>query len=338
MNKFTAKQLKLELDRHVIGQDEAKKALSTAAYIHFLKYHYQMSNMSSSDNMFSSHVLLMGPTGCGKTLLINELGHLLQVPVVKIAALDIALPGWSGIDLINHISIQIENSIHKDRRGRAIIFIDEFDKLGQGQLIASQGDHGASIQNYLLKLLEGGVHNTASSTESKGVKSFDTTNVLFIFAGHFEELLKNREQKAPFGFLEKNSKIKKEKKNKFDIELETYGLIPELIGRISIITEVNKLSESELKKIIFDVESSVYNSYKKLYKFLGKDLKLSNVEFKGILKQCEESSLGARKLNSLIQNIALRKLYDLDIDLNNLSSLDLETELELETKIWQDLS
>lgn len=317
-NRITPKVLKEYLDAYAVGQDNSKKALSIAMY-----NHYKRINSEDEDiEIDKSNLMMIGPTGSGKTYLIKLMSKVLNVPYVITDCSQLSATGYRGDSVENMLEDLIresDNDISKAETG--IIVLDEIDKLStQHDGDSSIGTR--SVQQELLKIIEGTKKtiNSVKTMDNEPV-AIDTTNILFICSGAFvglDEIVKKR----------KKSKIKKKSSIGFGADVEKkeikvsmsedvthedlieYGMIPELIGRIPIITVLNKLTEEDLYKIIKDTRGSHLEQYQKLFKQDGIDLKFSDEAIKEIAKRAIETDTGARAIKSIMEDMLFDLMYE----------------------------
>lgn len=308
---------KQQLDEYVIGQEETKKILSVAIYIHCKKV-----ELNSTD-FEKTNILLIGNTGVGKTYLIKTISKLLDVPFVSIPSTQITKTGWSGVNIsaiIRQLIIRADYNIEKAKRG--IIYIDEIDKLGNRHEATNGSLPNLDTQSDLLTFIEGTevILNTDVRTSFLNTNkepllpdTFDTTNVLFICGGSFAEMLKKKqktEKKIGFG-----SNLVDETANPLQnitvSDLEEAGLITELIGRLQIRCVLDALDKEAYKKIILNAKNSVYNQWKD---FLQKDnikLTITDGAIDLIAEKCEDLKVGARGIKSIIDKILYNELFNI---------------------------
>jgi len=281
--KLTPKEIFAELDKYVVDQEHAKKVLAVAAYNHYKRLGYE------DDTLQGSNVLLLGPTGTGKTFLIQILSKILDVPMILVDATSFTERGYVG-ESVDDIVKRLYEAAGKNAKAaqKGIIYIDELDKIaGLDKTANSQKDLGLGLQYNLLKLLEG-----AEFTVQDGARqiTIDTTDVLFIAGGAFNS-------------INENEKVSHD-------DIKEFGLIPELLGRLPIITQTKKLSNDALVKILKDSEGSLVKHYKVLYSIDGVDLNFTDEAFGAIANMANEKQIGARGLKTVVEEIMLDLTYE----------------------------
>lgn len=319
-------RIKAQLDEYVIGQEYAKKAMAVAVYNHYKRV---ATDTMDDIEIEKSNMLMIGPTGCGKTYLVKTLARLLDVPLAIADATSLTEAGYIGDDIesvLSKLLTAADNDVEKAERG--IVFIDEIDKLAKKRNASQRDVSGESVQQGLLKLLEGSEVEVPVGANSKNamvpLETIDTKNILFICGGAFpdlEEIIKERLNKhSSMGFIaDLKDKYDKEKDllSKVAVEdLRKFGMIPEFIGRLPVIFTLQGLDEEMFVKILKEPKNAILKQYQKLLALDEVKLEFDEGALHAIAAKAMKKDTGARALRSIIEEFMLDIMYEIPKDDN----------------------
>lgn len=318
-------EIKASLDDYIMGQEQAKRLLSVAVYNHYKRVHYQESS-AKDVQLDKSNILLIGPTGSGKTLMAQTLARVLNVPFALADATTLTEAGYVGEDVENILVQLLQNADYDlESASKGIIYVDEIDKISRKSDSASitRDVSGEGVQQALLKIIEGTMANIPPKGGRKHPQQeyirMDTSNILFIMGGAFiglDKLIQQRAQGSAMGFgaeigSKKSQKLGQVLRQNQPEDLIRFGLIPEFVGRIPVVSALDELEEDDLVHILTEPKNALVKQYQKLFELDNVRLRFTQNALKAIARQSMQRKTGARGLRSVMEGIMMDIMYKL---------------------------
>lgn len=318
MNEISPKLIYDYIDDRVVGQKEAKKAVSNAVFLHYVRF--IQSYFQPEKAIKKSNLLLMGPSGNGKTLMVRIASEALSeivgydvCPVLEIDCTTITGAGWAGHDIEDLLEKHYKDCKNEDLFHSSIIILDEIDKICNPAISSSGTDHNKITQYNLLKFVEG----TELHFKSKGSSSLNTNNMLFMFAGNFPQIRHQRKDKQKtLGFAPNVEEMKKDESH---TELEKAGMVTQLAGRISNVTELQRLNKKELKTILLEF---LIPDRLETFEFMESSFRLKKSDIEYIVEECSKRNMGARGLEALLDEKLEDRIFNCTFSLNDKVLID----------------